>query len=99
MRTEMLGMRDDQVNQADRLLTIEEGKQATAALAYILAPIQQYQLRTVTRMINSYFSGNTEHDHLVGSVAELAALSRLISELENAQRRGNVAQEQEYKNV
>lgn len=87
---------NDAEAQADRIFSIEQGRQAAAAAAYLSEPVREAQADTLKKLIQMYTSGDTAHDKIVGAVAELAALDRLIKKLENTQQRGNVAQEQEF---
>lgn len=84
--------------QAEMLDRITDGKHAAATLAFLQAPILELREQTITHLINSYRAGKTEHDRLVGAVAELTALDNIIRRMENLQRQGEISAEMEFKN-
>ena len=84
--------------QAEALDNIEEGKLAAAAIAYLGAPVWEARENLVNHLIHMYRSGETSHDRLVGAIAELSALDRLMRNLGTVQRRGEVAAAKEFKN-
>lgn len=82
--------------QADRIFAIEQGRQAAAAAAYLAQPVREAQAETLDKLVRMYSNGDTDHDKLVGAVAELAALDKLVKKLENTQLKAEVAAEQEF---
>lgn len=85
------------MDQQERIERIEEGQTATLAHGFILGPVSEYKEIVLTRMISNYRSGNTQHDLILGGLAELAALDNLMKHLQNLIHKGNVAAEQEFK--
>lgn len=80
-----------------RRQTIEEGRVAAVAAAYLKIPVQKAFEDTIGAAIKRYIAGDTSHDKLVGAVAELAALTKLMDQLDSDQTQGHIAQEKEYK--
>ena len=83
--------------QAEAIERIELGKQAVATLAYLREPILELRENIILHLINSYRAGHTEHDRLVGAVAELVALDNIIKRMENLQLQGNISAQKEFK--
>lgn len=85
--------------QAERLAKMEEGKLATAAHAFLQEPLLHLRERAIAYLINSYRSGHTEHDRLLGAVAELATLDNIVKHLANVQLQGEIAANKEFNNA
>lgn len=85
-------------NQQHRLDAIERGRAAAQAAAFLAIPIHEMREIIIKGLINTYRSGETAHDRLLGGIAEVAALDKLMNQLENAQTQGNIASQKEFGN-
>lgn len=85
-------------DQAAALDRIEEGKQAALAAAYLAEPILVMRESAITFLITSYRAGKTDHDRIVGAVAELAVLDKLVKHMANVQLQGDIAANKEFNN-
>lgn len=85
------------MDQAERIDRIERGYAATAAQAALREPYAEARERIIGRLVSFYRSGHTEHDLILGGIAEIAALDGLMNELERTITQGNTAAQQEYK--
>lgn len=83
-------------DQESRLHRIEKGRQAVQAAAFIIEPVRESQEVVLRRLINDYRAGKTDHDRIVGGIAEIAALDKLMAELKNAETQGNAAAQKEF---
>lgn len=78
---------------------IEAGRQAVAMSGAIRSFVDERMRDHVQGLINMYRAGAVrplDHDQLVGKVAEITALSDLLSDLESVARRGEVAANREF---
>lgn len=78
---------------------IEEAMEARTVEAAIKDVVDEAMRQGVTKLMYIYRDGNIDHDMLVGAVAEIAALDKLMSDLESKQMRGVVAAQKEYGNA
>ena len=85
------------MDQSERIERIEEGQSATLAHGFLVGPVGEFREILLSRMIANYRSGNTQHDVLLGGIAEIAALDSLMKHLDTLIQRGNLAAATEYK--
>lgn len=85
------------MDQEERIERIERGHNAVAARAVLLEPYMEARDKIIGRLVSFYRSGHTEHDLILGGIAEIAALDGLMAELERTITQGNLAAQQEYK--
>lgn len=85
------------MDQQERMDRIEAGSIAITALAALEHPMTEYRDRLISKLVTCYRNGQTQHDVLLGLVAELAALDNVKKDLETTVHRGNVAAQEEYK--
>lgn len=73
-----------------------EAGQDAAIVENFIRPIIDGIIRDrVLALTNLYRSNDTDHDQLLGRVAEISALRGLIEELESRQRQGIIARNRE----
>lgn len=72
---------------------LAEGVHATGILGAVRQQIAEQKDTIISRLIALYRSHSTDHDTLVGAIAELKALDDFVHNCEAAQIRGNVARE------
>lgn len=85
------------MDQEERIQRIEEGQTAVIAHGFLQGPVSEYREIVLARMISNYRSGNTQHDLILGGLAELACLDNLMRHIQSLINKGNVAAEQEFK--
>jgi len=81
--------------QNDRLVSIEQGRHAQAALGYTQATIARLEQAILTLLISKHHSGNLSEGEMRGAVGEIAGLRRLATSLIGDIRRGEAAAEKE----
>lgn len=86
------------MDQQERMDRMEAGRTATLALGILREPVEAYREKVLNRLIACYRSGMTDHDTILGGIAELTALDNLIKDMQNTVHKGNVAAEVEFKN-
>lgn len=84
------------MDQAERIERIERGRNAVVARGALQDPYEEARSRVIGRLVSFYRSGHTDHDLILGGIAEIAALDALMNELDRTITQGNVAAEQEY---
>lgn len=85
------------LDQAERIERIERGHAANIARGALADPYMEARDKIVGRLVSFYRSGHTDHDVILGGIAEIAALDGLMAELERTITQGNLAAQQEYK--
>lgn len=78
---------------------IDEGRQATVIAGAIREYVDERMREHVIALMSMYRNGAVgviSHDMLIGKVAEITALSDLLSDLENTARRGETAARREF---
>ncbi len=78
---------------------MEEGRQATVVAGAVRGYVDDRMRERVIELIAMYRNGAVgaiSHDMLIGKVAEITALSDLLSDLETVARRGDVAARREF---
>lgn len=85
------------MDQAERIDRIERGRNAVIAKSFLIDPMTEARENTIGRLVNFYRSGHTDHDLILGGIAEIAALDALMKHLDHTITQGNVAEQQEYK--
>lgn len=84
----------------DKTLDAQAQGRNAAVIAGLLKPfIDSMMSQIAHQLIMMYRSGTTEHDQILGKVAELSALSNLMSTLQAAHQRGVAATQKEYQNA
>lgn len=81
------------------LEAIEEGRNATVIAGTIRPYIDDRMREHVLALMAMYRNGAVgaiSHDMMIGKVAEITALSDLLSDLESVARRGETAARREY---
>lgn len=78
---------------------MQEGEQAVLIRGVIEPFIHETIRDDLKLLISMYRNGDTAHDKLVGKIAEIAALEKLLSDLDSKQVRGNVARAKEINNA
>lgn len=79
-----------------RRASIQEGQRAAAVEAAIGEMVATQVDNIIARIIQTYRGGNATDRFLLGAAGELAALDKLMSTLDSAQRKASAAAEQEY---
>lgn len=80
----------------ENLERISEGRAASLTES-VVRPIIEDRISVLTsRLTGMYHAGDTQHDKLVGLIAEIASMQHLLSELSLKQRQGIKAAEREY---
>lgn len=75
---------------------MHRGREATVASG-LLRPMVDAEIQRVTaRLCNEYAAGTASHDLLVGGIAEITALRRLMADLERIHNKGVAAAEQAH---
>jgi hypothetical protein len=86
----------------DNIAQIEHGRQATAIGAAIQVYVDDRMRSLVTDLMAIYRNGAMgpiSHDMLIGKVAEITAMADMMSDLDNAGLRGDIAANREFGNA
>lgn len=86
-------------SQERNIEAIEEGKAASLVESVAKEIVDGMIRGKVLGLISAYRARECDHDFMVGSIGEIAALEAFINELEYRQRRGHIAATKEYANA
>lgn len=75
---------------------IQTAREAQLIQSVIRPYVDDKVKMVVTRMVNDYRAGNTDHDTIVGRIGEIRALMDVVEQLDHAQRMGHAAMQKEY---
>lgn len=93
-----LSERSSVANQRN-IEAIDEGRQATVIAGAIRPYVDNRMRQNVIELMALYRNGAVrpiDHDMVLGKVAEITALSDLLSDLENTGLRGDIAARREF---
>lgn len=85
--------------QQRRIEAIDAGREASIMSGVVGPWIADKITDEVKRMVAEYRGGEMTHDRMVGTIAGIAMLMTLTSDLESTQRRANVAADKEFGNA